>query len=473
MEKPNSLIADVRRYIERSGLLQKGDKILIACSGGADSVVLTEVLRLLAPVFDWKIVVCHINHNIRGREAQEDALWVANFCRMRGLDCVVEEVNVPKFVSEKGYSTEEAARILRYQALNKVLTENGLSVIAVAHNMEDNAETVLMNVLRGTGLDGMTGIKAKIGNIIRPFLEVRRVDIERFCRKNKISYRTDSTNKNKKYLRNKVRMELLPQLTRYNPEIVPALCRMSSLMEKDADFLGSLAKKTYRKIAMEKEDSVALSLIELKDMGEALVSRIFIIAMKTVLKDAPKVYIEYKHVEKLIALLKENKTGFYIELPGRLKVKKEYEEIVFTLKNAGDKEKADFGEYLLPVPGRVTLPDGTMVRASVFRGSKPPVRGSKIAVFPMSDVYGPLRIRTRIAGDVFAPLGMNGQKKKLKEFFIDTKIPHDIRDDIPLVCDDKGILWVTGIRAGHRTAKLESEAWLYLELMEKRTDEDV
>lgn len=462
-----SLINKIKKQIEKNLLFKRRERILIACSGGVDSVVMTEILRVLAPAFGWQLFVCHVNHNIRGNEATEDALWVGNFCRMRGLEYCVENVNVPKFSSENGYSIEEAARILRYQALNKVASEKNLSVIAVAHNMEDNAETVLMNTLRGSGIDGLTGIKQKIGNVVRPLLSVSREEIEAFAQEQKISFRTDSSNKNKKHLRNKIRLELLPGLKKYNPEIVSALCRMAGILEKDAEFLHKAARSKFIEASHEKDGVLKLSLNTMKNLDDALLTRVLLFAVRSSLSDIPNCYVANKHITKLAELVREGKTGTILELPGRLKVKKDYQEILFSLQPFERQERERLPEQILSVPGRVVLPDGRILRASLFRGTRPPVSSPAKAVFPAYVAKGGLLVRGRVSGDIFRPSGMKGQRRKLKDFLIDSKIPVERRDGLPLVFDREGLLWIAGVRCAHRESGQFVDNWLYLELLDK------
>lgn len=467
MQKHDSLINRVRQQIEKNYLFKRKERILVACSGGADSVVMLEVLRVLAPAFGWQLSVCHVNHNIRGKEAQEDALWVGNFCRMRGLSVYAENVDVPKFSEENKCSIEEAARILRYQVLNNIADEKGFTSIAVAHNMEDNAETLLMNIMRGSGLDGLTGIKQKNGNIVRPLLSISRKDILEFAATHKLAFRTDSSNKNKKYLRNRVRLELLPALSKYNPEIVPALCRTTGLLERDAAYLNKIARDKFIQVSTEKDGALLLKLSDIKELDEALLTRVLLFAAKSALQEVSDAYISYKHINSVVELVKEGKTGTVLALPGQLKVKKDYDFLLLSNQPFEPKENKHLGEYVLPVPGRVVLPDGSILRASLFCGAKPKVAVRTKAVFPDYVARGGLLIRGRSAGDIFQPSGMQGKQKKLKKFFIDSKIPVEKRNHIPLVFDREGLLWIAGYRSSHRELRPITDSWLYLELIDK------
>lgn len=466
MEKnKESLINKIKRTIEKNDLINQGERILIACSGGADSVAMTEALRILSLLEQWHIFVCHVNHNIRGEEAQQDALWVGNFCHVRGLDFCIENVDVPSFAKEEKYSTEEAARILRYRALQKVAEEKNLSKIAVAHNLDDNAETIVMNILRGSGLDGLTGIKVKRDNIIRPMLEISRKEIEDFCANNTLNFCTDSSNNERKHLRNKVRLDLVPVLKRYNPSVSETLCRLSSILEKDAILLNQMAFDKYNSIALEKEDAILLPLEKLALVDKAFLPRIFSLTIKNLIIDGT--YINTQHLYQIQELLERGRTGAVLDLPNELKVKRSYDALVFSTKSDEQTQVVSLEQVPLPVPGRVVLPDRKIIRASIFRGSKPRiVENQKSVIFPAYVAQHGLVIRPRQNGDVFQPSGMNGNKQKLKQFFIDNKVPQEERDNIPLVCDEEGILWITGLRFAHREY-IDTDSWLYLELIDK------
>ncbi len=469
MEKRcESLINVVKRTIEENGLLKQGDRVLVGCSGGADSVALVEILRTLARLNGWGIYVCHVNHNLRGSEAQEDALWVGNFCRMRGLDFCVENVDVPKLIAQGRYSPEEAARVLRYQALRKVAESQACACIAVAHNRDDNAETVMMNVLRCSALDGLTGMKNGNG-IIRPLLLASRAQIEEFCRQQKISFRTDSSNRDKKYLRNRVRLELFPYLQKYNPSIVDTLCRSADILSADAEFLNAFAQEKFAALAVADEDGLRLPLQDFACLPRSIATRVVSLAIAKMLKADTEKYINSKHILKVQQLAVTGRTGAVLDLPGDLKVKKDYGELIFSTKPFVETKTICLEQINLPVPGRVVLPDGQVLRASIFCGGKPKVNDVKKAIFPAEVADAGLLVRGRRAGDFFQPSGMNGSKQKLKEFFIDSKLPVAERDNVPLVCDEQGILWVAGMRSAHRERSF-TDRWLYLELIKEYLD---
>ena len=465
MEKKESIVNIVKKYIDKNTLFVRNERILVACSGGADSVAMLEILRTLASLYDWQIHVCHVNHNIRGKESDEDALWVKNFCRLRGLELTIENVDVPKYVEENKCSPEEGARILRYQALKKVLNDKNFSAIAVAHNKNDNAETILMNIIRGSGTNGLLGIQMKRNVIVRPMLEIPRREIEEFCHTQKIDYRTDSSNKDKKYLRNKVRLELMPVLEKYNGEIITALAKTAELISEDVDFLNKSAGETFDKIVKDKDENKVVLLKEFSLLHRAVSTRLAGIIIKDMLK-GEKHYIGFKHLNKVVDFALGGRTGAVIEIPGEIKIKKDYETLVFSKYDFKKEETIIINEEVLKVPGRVVLPDGKIIRASLFKGARPRVITNDVAVFPYPIASEGLTVRSRRSGDIIKPVGMHGSKRKLKDVFIDCKIPYEKRDSIALVCDKEGVLWIAGIKSAHRE-QVTTDTWLYLELINK------
>jgi tRNA(Ile)-lysidine synthase len=361
---------------------------------------------------------------------------------------------------------EEAARLLRYEALNKLAAEQELPVVAVAHNLDDNAETLLMNILRGSGLEGLTGIKARRGNLVRPLLNISREEIETFCRRHNIAYRTDSSNGDTRYLRNKVRLELFPILREYNRNIAASLAHLGKTLARDADFLKKAAANFYIGAADRRGGAVLLPLDKMRGLPQALLSRVILLAVKEQLGGKSFVYITHKHVESVLDLVLEGRTGAVLELPGALTVKRDYLHIAFTAAPP-DSRPVLAEEYVLTVPGRVVLQDNRILRASVFRGAQPGAVGKNKAVFPASVARDGLIVRGRRSGDMFRPAGMEGAGCKLKKFLIDHKVPQTERDNIPLVLDKEGVLWVAGVRGAFRQTEEEVKQWLYLELLDK------
>lgn len=230
--------AKIASAIERYGLLDGVKSVLVGFSGGADSTVL---LTFLSRVGDIKVYAAHVNHMIRGAEADRDEEFAREYCRKLGVTFFSERIDVPGIAKEKGLGIEETARNERYGYFDRLCRENGIDAVAVAHNADDNAETVLINLCRGSGLNGLSGIKPKRGNIIRPLILCKKQDIVLYCRENGISYVTDSTNADSSYTRNYVRNEVIPMLKKLNPNLIDSVTRMTESVCEDENYLSSEA----------------------------------------------------------------------------------------------------------------------------------------------------------------------------------------------------------------------------------------
>lgn len=298
-------------------------KLILACSGGADSLAMTEALLLLLP--QSQLIIVHINHNIRAA-SQQDADLVKDFCQVRNLDCIVIEINVPEFAKAQKLSIEEAARILRYEELTKILITQQADYIVTGHNKDDQAETLLINLLRGSGLAGLSAMKMCSGKILRPLLNISRSAIEQFCKERMIVYALDQTNYDTKYLRNRIRCELLPLLEKdYNPAIVDTLTRTTNLISTDDDYLNIQAEKIFEQYVVIEDLTVALSL-EIATLHQALLTRVIFKAIDFVM--GGKKSISYLHIIAVLDLFSKP-TGKILQLPNGLRVEKKYRKIIF------------------------------------------------------------------------------------------------------------------------------------------------
>lgn len=232
------MILDVRTTIEKYNMLKCGDVVLVAISGGADSVCLLHVLNKLSNYYKLKIFAAHINHLLRGEESDKDEQFVSKICNELGVTIYIHRQNALEFADIEKIGLEEAGRIIRYKFLNKIKNEIGANIITTAHNKNDQAETMIMRFLRGSGLAGLSGIKpVREDGIIRPLIETKREHILEYLKENDLQYRMDESNNDLYYLRNKVRHQLLPQLTEYNPNLLDTLSNVSFLMRSDEDFI--------------------------------------------------------------------------------------------------------------------------------------------------------------------------------------------------------------------------------------------
>ncbi len=448
MKDEYNMLDKMRKIIEDNNLIEQGDRIIVAISGGPDSVCLLHALYQIREEYNLELYGAHLNHNFRGIEAQIDAQYVSNLCDDLNILCFIKSMDVPQYAKENGLSPEEAGRILRYDFFEEVAERVGATKIAVAHNENDQAETVLMRLLRGTGLQGLTAIHINRGKIIRPLLNIDRNSIEEYCEIHKLSPRIDKTNLESIYKRNKIRLELIPYLEEnYNPNIKDNLVKTAEILKDDFDFIEEKAREVYKELVnLQKNDSLILPLQSIKELHPALQSRVIRLSAEQLL--GRQEVLEYKHVQNVLELIERGATGKKIVLPLGLVAKISYENLCFS---TGEEDNKLF-HYELPLEDTFYMEElnGSFTVRVVERGEVKEISRDKYhKCFDYDQVKSILNVRNRREGDRFYPLGLTGSKK-LKDFFIDYKIDRDERDRIPLVCDGDEIMWIVGLRISEK-----------------------
>lgn len=433
----------VERFILENELLGRGDSVLVGLSGGADSVALVTILKRLAPRYDWQVKAAHFNHGIRGVGAEEDELFCRDLCEEKGVPFYSETADVPAYARENGLSIETAGRLLRYAFLERIKDKTGCRAIAVAHHMNDNAESILLHLARGSGLAGLTGIKPRRDDIIRPLLGVSKKEIEDHLEAEGIVYRTDETNLLPEGSRNRVRLDIVPYLEEHiNPAIVPTLCGMAELLAQDEGYLSGEAQKIYDSVKT--EDGFLRAPVA--ELPYPIKTRIIRMALA---EAGAIVDIERKHVEAIAELLKA-RTGARLTLPG-IEAWTSYEFIKF-----GNPKQVEPFEIKLR-EGLINTPLG-LFNVEKTEGTEG-FKKSPTVCFLDLDKVGAMKgepvIRTRLEGDRFQPVGAPG-KRKLKEYLIDRKVEREHRSGIPLIACGNEILFVTGYAASERTKIDES-----------------
>ena len=449
----------LERLLKKQKLFPKGAVLLAACSGGADSLAMTSVLQQVGQEEGWQVFVCHVQHHLRGEEAERDALFVENFCQERNLPFIRADVDVNSLAEQEKISVEEAARKLRYQVLRENCQKLNAVAIVTGHHQDDQAETVLMNLLRGAGTRGLRGMQTRNGLIVRPFLDAARKDMEDYCRQQGIVWCTDSSNECTDYRRNSIRKELLPMLEKYNPQIKRVLATTAYLAAQDQEFLEELANDYLQKNSRIKNDSYMICLKGFSELAPALSTRILMLAFQNYAKEKDG-QLERKHVEALLQLIKKGRSGSTLNLPG---VKAEYAYGFLTIFRLGKAKANESFSTVLPVPGHVQLPNGQILTVDVIIGDEPvPARNQ--AVYPRSLVAGIIEVRNRKNGDRFRT--KNGYAKKLKEYLIDKKLPQPERDRLLLVCSGSDVLWLLNEQAAGWKADTHFQEWLLFALTE-------
>ena len=441
-----NVLSTIRKTMDRHHMIGNGDCVLVALSGGADSVCLLSALCKMREILNIKVAAAHLNHMIRGREADSDEAYAAELCTRLGVPFYAERVNVPKLAKERGISEELAGRYARYDFFEKICKTNGYDKVATAHNKNDRAETVLMRVLRGTGIDGLCSIKYTRDNIIRPLLDVERADIEGYCTENTLDFCTDSTNSSSEYTRNKIRNELLPMLEKsFNPSVIESLCTLADNSVEDSEFLNGYASRLYERInsPMPKRKPTVLDIKSLKMVGDSIQTRLLRIAIEEVMGSDYKA--ERAHIEAIRGLL-DKETGASTNLPKNLIVSVKYGWLEFVKKDdREDKDKTFCYEIEIEDEERLEVYDITFeVTNEILKPEK-----NQMIIDYDALCERRLFVRNRRDGDRIN-IFKDGKTRKLKDYWIDKKVPREERNKIPLLCTEDEVIAIIGDRVAEK-----------------------
>ncbi len=446
------LLRKVSDYISRHRMVERGDKVLVAVSGGPDSTALLHILYRLKDDLGISLHVAHLNHMFRGKESEKDASFVAETAQRYGLPATVESVDVPSYRARRRLSNQMAAREVRYRFFLECAGQVGASRVALAHQADDQAETILFNFLRGSGISGLKGIlPVRDGIYIRPLLNVRRSEIESYCSEMDLAFRQDLSNLKPVYTRNRIRLNLVPLLEEeYNPRLVPALLRLGEICREEDSYLERLAAKAFQGALLESNTGlVSLSLDRLVDLPPAVRRRVLRRAWQAVSGGAG--HLDFKHAEAALDLVTSGDTGAQAVMPGNVVAVRTYEAL--ELKRAPLKKALPGYIYQLRVPGATYIPEVDItVCAELWSGEKalsPRGLPRSEALLDLDKLPPYIYVRRRLEGDVFHPYGQDSEMK-LKDFFIKQKVPREERDRIPLVCTPEEIIWAGGIRTGEK-----------------------
>lgn len=461
----------VRQIIEEYKLINENDNIVIGVSGGPDSMALLYLLVKIKKDKKFNLYLAHVNHGVRGEDARADEEFVRKKAEELKLPYYFKKADMLALAKEKSISAEEAGREIRYGFFNEILKEKGGGKIAVAHNKNDQAETLLMRIIRGTGIDGLKGMDYINGNIIRPLLKTNREEIEAYIERNQIETVLDKTNLETIYTRNKIRLELLPYIRdNFNPNIIDSLWRLSSSAEIDNKFLEDYSNNKYNHIlSMKSRSRITLDKDGFDKEDRSIQQRIIRRAISDLGDNLQG--IVHQHIKMVLDLFSSGETGKEVHLPKDLVARLDYTNLIIEKKKPEGEvdylEELSLGKNQLKgIPYKINL------RVLPLSEMGNMTKGDRIRVFDYGKVKGQLRVRNRRPGDRFTPFGMKG-RKKLKDYFIDEKISKDLRDRIPLLIDDEEILWVVGYRTSelYRVNK-ETEEILVVELQALKNKED-
>jgi tRNA(Ile)-lysidine synthase len=437
------LVAEVRACIEAHAMLPPGAKVVVAVSGGADSMALLLALFQLRSIYNMTLIVAHVNHQLRGEEAGQDALFVEQQAARLGLPFHQTCIDVKALQQSSGISVQQAARHLRYRFLYALHQALNVTRIALGHTADDQAETLLMRLVRGSGPAGLAGIPAVRLPFIRPLIAVARPAIYSYLQSEQCPWVDDSSNTHMVYLRNRVRLDLLPKLQQYNPQIVGRLNELADMLRADSQVLEQQVDEwALQTLAWQARSRVEISC-KLFGLAPVAIQRRLLRRVIEALAASPEA-VGFRHLERLRQFIVSGKQGRQCSLPGEIGTERRAETILFWNLS---RPPAISRILALPVPGKVDIvPLNIHLTADVL--PKPCQLGRmspQWALLDLDRIVCPLQVRFRQSGDRFYPLGAPGSKK-LQDFFVDARIPRGERQYVPLVVSNREIVWVVGYR---------------------------
>ena len=441
------MIKKVLKTIEKYKLLKKDERVVAALSGGPDSTALLAALVQIAKLLEFSIIVAHYNHGLRGAKSDEDEKYSQELAKKLGLIFVSGKMDSK--LRQKGQSPEDFYRQQRYQFLNKVAEDYNAQKIALGHNIQDQAETVLLNILRGSGLEGLKGIlPMREGKFIRPLLEVSRPEIIAFLSETGISYCQDRSNESKIYLRNKIRSELIPYLKeKFNPKIVENLAQMAQILSQDDDYIHNSVQEIMKSLYIQNQSNrISLNIEYVNGLAPAIRLRLF----KNILEsmNPEKNGFSFSNIKALDGLAQIAKSGKRISLPLGIDAKREYGNLIITRDDHG-LTQAEY-EYPVDIPSVVHIKEinRTISIEKTLRDKMDRQNKNKIYL-DLDKIQQPVVLRNRRDGDRFQPLGMTG-RQKIKSLFIDRKIPRGKRNEILLLVDQDSVIWIENMHLSDR-----------------------
>ncbi|MBN1343398.1 MAG: tRNA lysidine(34) synthetase TilS [Phycisphaerae bacterium] len=467
-----TFLKQLRSEIIDHGLIDPGRPVVLAVSGGPDSMAMLHGLVELNQVDEmgWVLHVAHLNHQIRGREADDDADFVARQAKVLALGCTVEREDIPALASQTKRSIEETARTRRYEFLEKVCLRVDAQIVATAHQADDNAETVLHHILRGTGLRGLAGISRsrpiRPGSpirLIRPMLGLRRAELVDYLDEMGLAYRHDRSNESDEHTRNRLRNRVIPLLReQVNPQVTDALLRLAEQAEWFEHYLEATAARTFETLIVTQTDQ------ELVLNAETLLKKSPIIQTELIRRAIMTLWaapayrgieidreLSFHHLQSVARLAANPGSGKQLSLPAGMTVLRQYRRLIFRLP--GEELREEIArEIVVACPGRTPLPvrglDVTTEIVAFDQEAWPAIQKQKDASeewLDLDQIRPPLVVRLPKRGDRFHPLGAPGSKK-LSDFFIDAKVPPDERDRAAVLCDQIGPIWIVGLRIDDR-----------------------
>ncbi|KQL51390.1 tRNA(Ile)-lysidine synthetase [Heyndrickxia shackletonii] len=436
----------VTEFIKKHRLLEKGDSVLVGVSGGPDSLALVHYLFHKKDYFSISLTVAHVDHMLRGQESYEDLLFVEEFCHQLGVHITAARINIEEKVHIEGNGFEETARKYRYQFYDETMKKFGLNKLVLGHHGDDQIETILMRLTRGSSGKGRAGIplrrKVEGGELIRPLLCITKKEIEEYCNYYQLKPRKDPSNQSAEYTRNRFRMEILPFLKKENSHVHEHFQRFSEELLEDESFLQALTEKEMNKVWNKTDDEITINIKTFSIMPLPLQRRGIQLILNYLYKENPGTFLSV-HIDAVLELIANlHHPSGKLDLPLGLTVIRSYERCRFAFARA----KQSFAyEFILEDGAKVNLPNGYLIQ--IKKGKHLPMNeGNNIICIHANDIKFPITVRTKRNGDRMKVKGLNGTKK-VKDIFIDKKVPIDERELWPIVTDHDGIiLWIPGLK---------------------------
>ncbi len=442
-------------FIRKHQLVSDNDRIIVGVSGGIDSTVLLDLLIELKSSHHLEVAVAHVNHRLRDKESDEDEEFVKQLAENYGLECFVHTADTRAFMVEHKTSLQVGAREIRYKFFETVKILKNFTKIATAHNANDNAETILFNLLRGSGPNGLGGIPLKRDDIVRPLLFAERTEIEQYAKLKSLKFREDSSNVKNYYARNFIRHSILPQIQeKINPGAVATINRAGEIFQELGHFINNEVRVLYQNIAKKfDEGKLVIDIFKLRNSLLFIQENIVIMA----LKDFVHGEVDYAKVQVIMDLV-NSETGSSIEIGNNVVVYRDRYNLVFI---RDQKEPAEFVAEI--IPGKKYEFEEFYFNSEIVERKEVHFSLSPVVEFVDADVAGEaLTLRNWHPGDWFMPLGMKG-RKKISDFLVDSKIPVYQKNNVIVLGNKDGIIWVCGLRLDDRL-KLKEDTRRILKL---------
>lgn len=440
----------VEKFIQKHQLIEKGTTVVVGVSGGPDSIALLHFLWVNRLKWDLDLIGVHVDHMFRGKQSEEDYKFVQDYCRLLHVTFEGTQVNVPFYQKQNDHTNaQDAARECRYQFFDQMMRKYQADYLALAHHGDDQVETMLMRQVRGSFISGISGMQAKrpfsTGEVIRPFLSVTKDEIITYCQDENLKVRIDPTNQKDTYTRNRFRRYVLPFLKNENPNVHQRFQYLSECLRDDQVFLEDLAKEKLNEVIVEKgQQEMVLSIEEMDKLPISLQRRCFHLILNYLYHEKHIKFISSVHIEKLILFMKGFHPSGTLHFPRGLRVIKSYHKL--TLTYHAKKTKKAF-EEILHIPGELDFSDKFKIGAKFITDIDHLKKvTNNMFLCHVEGIQLPIIVRTRKPGDRMTLKGMTGTKK-LKDIFIDLKVPIEERDEWPVISDSNGnILWLPQLK---------------------------